>query len=102
MLTQRALRSVSSNKTKATIASALRWALPAAAWLCVSAAFAADGGWKFAIDEREHPELRYLRNDKAVFYVGCGHTFGLHAVYPGRAKKDGAKATLVMQTERRG
>ena len=70
--------------------------LPVAAWLGLGMAFASAGAWKFEITERGHPELKYSRNDKKVFYVGCGHAFGLHAVYPGGPRREGAKATIVI------
>jgi len=65
--------------------------------LGLPAALAADGTWKFEIDERDHPGLSYLNaNGKTVFLVGCGHAFAIHAVYPGAAKKDGAKAAIAV------
>jgi len=70
--------------------------LVVAGWLCSTVTFAADGAWKFGIDERDHPALSYSRNDKMIFYVGCGHAFGLHAAYPGSSKKKEAKATLAI------
>jgi hypothetical protein len=58
---------------------------------------AADGTWKFQVDERDHPDLSYLDNNgKTVFMVGCGHAFAVHAVYPGAPKKDGEKATITI------
>jgi len=72
----------------------------AVGWLALTAAFAGDGSWKFQIESRGHPELRYVENDKAVFYVGCGRAFGLHAVYPGAPKKEGEKATITIATAR--
>jgi hypothetical protein len=68
----------------------------AAGWFGLAAAFASDGSWKFDIEERGHPELRYAQNDKTIFYVGCGHAFGLHAVYPGAPKKAGEKAAITI------
>ena len=59
-------------------------------------AFASDGSWKLDIEERGHPELRYSKEDKTVFYVGCGHAFGLHAVYPAARKNVGKKATITI------
>jgi hypothetical protein len=61
-------------------------------------AFAADGAWTFGTEDREHPELRYVKDGKTVFYVGCGHAFGVHAVYPGPARKEGAKAGIAIAT----
>ena len=74
--------------------------LPVIGWLGLGAAFASAGAWKFEIDERGYPELKYSQNDKTVFYVGCGHAFGLHAVYPGGPRKEGAKATIVIASAR--
>jgi hypothetical protein len=73
-------------------ASILLWM---AGWLGLTVAFAAEGAWKFEIDERDHPQLMY-QNDKVFFFVGCGHAFALHAAYPGGARKEGAKATLTI------
>jgi hypothetical protein len=66
-------------------------------FLALPSALAADGAWKFQIDERQHPLLRYLNADgKTVFMVGCGHAFAIHAVYPGAPKKDGDTATIAI------
>jgi len=62
----------------------------------VTMAFAGGGSLKFDIEERGHPELRYSRDNKSMFYVGCGRAFGLHAVYPGRAKKPGDEAAITI------
>jgi len=59
-------------------------------------AVASDGSWKFDIEERGNPELRYSQESHTVFYVGCGHAFGLHAVYPAAHKKVGKKATITI------
>jgi hypothetical protein len=59
-------------------------------------AFASDGSWKFDIEERGFPELRYSLENHTVFFVGCGRAFGLHAVYPGTHKKVGEKATITI------
>jgi hypothetical protein len=65
--------------------------------LSLPGALAADGAWKFEIDERDHPYLSFLDgNGKTVFMVGCGHAFAIHAVYPGAPKKDGEKATIAI------
>ena|SRR5689334_14366237 len=61
-------------------------------------ALAADGGWTFGTEDRDHPELRYVKDGKTIFYVGCGHAFGLHAVYPGAPKKEGEKAAITVAT----
>jgi hypothetical protein len=75
--------------------------LPVAAWLGLGMAFASAGGaWKFEVTERGHPELKYSQNDKTVFLVGCGHAFGLHAVYPGGRRREGAKAIIVIANAR--
>jgi hypothetical protein len=72
--------------------------LAAVAWLGGPPALAADGAWRFGTEDRDHPELRYTRDDKTVFYVGCGHAFGVHAVYPGAPRKEGAKAAITVAT----
>jgi hypothetical protein len=65
--------------------------------LGASAVLAADGAWKFELDNRDQPSLSYLDNNgKTVFMVGCGHAFAIHAVYPGAPKKDGEKATITI------
>src|ERR1700675_4140540 len=70
---------------------------PVAAWLILSATFAADGIWKFEIDKSgDEPSISYYENDKAVFVVGCGRAFGLHVAFPASAKKAGAKATITI------
>jgi hypothetical protein len=61
-----------------------------------SASFAASGVWKFGTEDRGHPELVYLENNKTIFMVACGRAFGLHAVYPGAPKKDGEKASITI------
>jgi hypothetical protein len=67
-----------------------------------SGAVAADGAWKFQVDERGHPELSFLDNNgKTVFMVGCGHAFAVHAVYPGAPKKDGDKAIITIASAKR-
>jgi hypothetical protein len=77
--------------------SRLLSALVVISCLALPDAWAADGAWKFQIDEREHPLLRYLdANGKTVFMVGCGHAFAIHAVYPGAPKKDGDTATIAI------
>ena len=62
----------------------------------LSAAFAANGVWKFGTEDRGHPQLIYSENGKTIFMVGCGRAFGIHAVYPGAAKKDGEKASITI------
>lgn len=62
----------------------------------IGSAFASDGSWKFGIEERGNPELRYSQKNRTVFYVGCGHAFGLHAVYPGAHKNAGEKTTITI------
>jgi hypothetical protein len=72
--------------------------LAAIGCLAGAPARAADNGWSFGTEDRDHPELRYTRDGKTVFYVGCGRAFGLHAVYPGPPKKIDAKATITIAT----
>jgi hypothetical protein len=69
--------------------------IAAIAAIAASPTMAADSGWKFEIDSRDQPGLTYSENGKAVFFIGCGRAFGLHARYPGKAKKDG-KATITL------
>ncbi len=64
--------------------------LAAMALVSVCPAFAADGAWKFVVDERDHPVLTYSENGKEIFFVGCGRAFGLHANYPGAQDRRGA------------
>jgi hypothetical protein len=64
----------------------------------LSVALAENGSWKFGTEDRGHPELVYSENDKIVFMVVCGRAFGVHAVYPGDAKKEGEKATITIST----
>ena len=70
-------------------------ALAAILCLACSQAFAAEGAWKFERDNRDHPMLTYTESGKAVFLIGCGRAFGLHARYPGTPKKDGT-ATITL------
>jgi hypothetical protein len=73
-------------------------AAAAVVWLGMPPAVAADGAWTFGTEDRDHPELRYVKDGKTVFYVGCGHAFGVHAVYPGPARKEGARVVLTIAT----
>ena len=66
----------------------------------VSTAVAANGTWTFGIEDRGQPELRYSENGKTIFMVACGRAFGIHAVYPGAAKKEDEKATLTIASGR--
>jgi hypothetical protein len=77
-------------------------ALLVAAVICLSqnASFAGQSGWKFEIDDRDQPGLKYMDNDKSIFYIGCGRAFGVHAVYPGPYKKDGTKAIVRLSNSR--
>ncbi len=67
-------------------------------WLGLLPAVAADGAWTFGTEDRDHPELRYVKDGKTVFYVGCGRAFGVHAVYPGAARPEGTKVVLTIAT----
>jgi hypothetical protein len=58
-------------------------------------AFAADGVWKFVIDERDHPILTYSESGKEIFSVGCGRAFGVHANYPGAQRRKGAAVITI-------
>ena len=67
----------------------------------MSAALAAGGAWKFAIDKQDQPSLRYYDgNGKTMFYVGCGAHFVMWTVYPGTAKKDGEKASITIASKK--
>lgn len=70
----------------------LIWIIAIGAICCWPAA-AADGGWKFEIDERGHPDLTYSENGAEVFSVACGRAFGLHANYPGA--RDGKNVAVI-------
>jgi hypothetical protein len=79
-----------------------RWGVLAVVVL-VSAwpAFAADGAWKFVVDERDHPVLTYSESGKEIFYVGCGRAFGVHANYPGAQRRKGAAALTIASAKTR-
>jgi len=63
--------------------------------LGVSQAPAAEGAWKFEVDNRDQPVLTYIESGKEVFMIGCGRALGLHVRYPATAKKEGtARVTL--------
>ena len=53
------------------------------------------GTWKYELDSREHSILSYEEDGKATFLIGCGRAFGLHAKYPGQARKSG-DATITL------
>jgi hypothetical protein len=74
-------------------------ALAAIMCLGFSQAFAAEGAWKFERDNRDHPELTYTEDGKAVFMIACGRAFGLHARYPATAKKDGKAAITLANSK---
>ncbi len=57
------------------------------------------GGWKLEFDSRKLPSLNYREDGKTVFLLGCGRAFGLHAKYPGTAKRSG-KATITIGNAR--
>jgi hypothetical protein len=70
-------------------------ALAIVSTLGVSQASAAEGAWKFEVDNRDHPVLTYIESGKEVFMMGCGRAFGLHVRYPATPKKQGrASVTL--------
>ncbi|MDI3561207.1 hypothetical protein [Bradyrhizobium sp. Arg816] len=62
--------------------------------LLLSALGRADG-WKLEFDSRKLPSLSYAENGAMMFQLGCGRAFGLHAKYPGTAKKAG-KASIAI------
>jgi hypothetical protein len=57
------------------------------------------GSWKYGQDPRGHDELTYNEDGKIIFYMGCGHAFGLHARYPGKPAKNG-KASITIANAR--
>jgi hypothetical protein len=67
--------------------------------LLASPALGVAGSWKFEFDSREHPTLSYSESGKIQFLLGCGRAFGLHAKYPGTAKKSG-KASITIGNAR--
>ena len=73
----------------------------AAFYLGTSLALGAGGAWSFGTEDRGHPVLSYAEKDKTIFQVGCGHAFGLHAVYPGSRKKEGEKARITLDNGKR-
>jgi len=76
-------------------------ALAVISCLGLSTGLAGDGGWKFELDKQDHPELSYLdSNGKTVLFIGCGHAFAIHAVYPGSPKKDEAEAIIIIANKR--
>jgi hypothetical protein len=52
-------------------------------------ASAADDGWRFGHDARDHPEITFIQSGKTVFYLGCGRAVGFHVMYPGQAGPGG-------------
>jgi hypothetical protein len=68
----------------------------AAIWFGLGAAWAAGGSWKFSTANQDQPELSYAENGKTLFWVGCGSSFGLHAVYPGAPKKNEEPAAITI------
>jgi len=62
----------------------------------VNVSLAGEGAWTFATADRGHPELKYSKDDKSIFYVGCGRAFGIHAVYPGPRKQDGTIVAITL------
>jgi hypothetical protein len=53
------------------------------------------GAWKFEEDSRGTPLLTYAENGKTIFFLGCGRGLGLHAKYPGVARKSGEVSITV-------
>jgi hypothetical protein len=75
--------------------------LAAIAAALASPAFAADGAWKFVVDEQDHPLLTYSEGGKEVFFVGCGHAFAVQAKYPGARGRKGAATITISNAETR-
>jgi hypothetical protein len=59
------------------------------------------GSWKFEVDQRGHPTLSFSESGKVQFLVGCGRAFGLHAKYPGKAKKSGTASITIANARKR-
>lgn len=74
--------------------------LAIAACFTLNISFASEGIWKFTTEDRGHPELRYSKDDKSIFYVGCGHAFAVHAVYPGPRKEEGTKVAITISNSK--
>ena len=70
--------------------------LAAISYLAWSGSLAAGGTWTFDTEDQGHPRLAYWDNDKTTVFIGCGHAFAIHAVYPGAPKKDDDKATITI------
>jgi hypothetical protein len=68
-------------------------ALAAALIVAASPSFA--GAWKFEEDSRSASLLTFSENGKTLFFLGCGRGLGLHAKYPGPARKTG-KASITL------
>lgn len=54
------------------------------------------GTWTFERDSRDQPDLSYVEDGKAIFAIGCGRAFGLHARYPGLPKEAGEPARITI------
>jgi hypothetical protein len=58
------------------------------------------GSWYLEMDDREQPALRYLHDEKIVFFIGVGRAVGLWIAYPGPPQPDG-KAKITIRTSSR-
>jgi hypothetical protein len=64
-------------------------------------AFAADGEWKFALDQQDQPSLTYSESGEEVLSIGCGRAFGLRADYPGAQDRKGEAAIAIANAKTR-
>src|ERR1700761_1434049 len=58
------------------------------------------GSWQFGHEERGNPELKYIEDGKATFYMGCGRAFGLHVRYPGKPGEEDKPAAITLSNGR--
>jgi hypothetical protein len=88
-----------ANLAKSMADQRLLAALAIVSTLGVSQASAAEGAWKFEVDNRDQPVLTYIESGKEIFMMGCGRAFGLHVRYPATPKKEG-RATVTLANSR--
>ncbi|HJY84909.1 MAG TPA: hypothetical protein VKK81_27980 [Candidatus Binatia bacterium] len=61
----------------------------------------AQSAWKYEEDSRQQPSVTYYdKNNRQVFYVGCGRAFVVGAVYPAKPGKQGDKATIILSNSK--
>jgi len=71
-------------------------AMVVGASLVALASPSAAGSWKYAETKSGNPELKYIENGKATFYIGCGRAFGLHVKYPGKPGEEEKPAAITI------